>query len=380
MLLKNDYNKIIKFTFEINQYFNNLSEDAMSNSIDQSINFRLHVLNLLSEIFGFTDSAFFLTDENEFFANPIGKTNEPFQNLLQLYDQYYYKTDIFQLINIPKNLMSKNVLSISDVKPYTEHLFNEYYKIFINCGYSHILALPLMRSNRVIGAVGIYKCKKTEQFTDTEIEILNILNQHITQSFSTYLKMSQIIYKQHIIKKCSDKLSIGLIVLDNRYSISFFNDKAKEFCKDIVINNKVKSKANIDSANIHIQQVLSQLFSKNILDNIHQNSSERVNIAQYSFTINALVTPRNTRPVFVVNIFKNIDKKANLLEKSASYYNLTRRELEIVNLITKGYTNKEISNILYVSTHTVRTHVFNIFKKMDVNNRTAISNKIAEVM
>ncbi|MCG8484516.1 MAG: LuxR C-terminal-related transcriptional regulator, partial [Clostridia bacterium] len=64
----------------------------------------------------------------------------------------------------------------------------------------------------------------------------------------------------------------------------------------------------------------------------------------------------------------------------ASYYNLTRRELEIVNLITKGYTNKEISNILYVSTHTVRTHVFNIFKKMDVNNRTAISNKIAEVM
>lgn len=48
---------------------------------------------------------------------------------------------------------------------------------------------------------------------------------------------------------------------------------------------------------------------------------------------------------------------------------LTTREIEILTLVVPGATNEEISDILHISPHTVRTHIYNIFKKIDVPNR-----------
>jgi DNA-binding NarL/FixJ family response regulator len=51
---------------------------------------------------------------------------------------------------------------------------------------------------------------------------------------------------------------------------------------------------------------------------------------------------------------------------------LTKRELEIVEYIYKGYTNKEISNCLFISSSTVKRHIHNILKKLQLNNRVHI--------
>lgn len=48
---------------------------------------------------------------------------------------------------------------------------------------------------------------------------------------------------------------------------------------------------------------------------------------------------------------------------------LTRREVEILSLIAVGSSNDEIAERLCISPHTVKTHVYNIFKKIDVPNR-----------
>lgn len=48
---------------------------------------------------------------------------------------------------------------------------------------------------------------------------------------------------------------------------------------------------------------------------------------------------------------------------------LTPREKEVVHLIAAGSTNGEISNQLCISPHTVKSHVYNIFKKLGLQNR-----------
>lgn len=60
---------------------------------------------------------------------------------------------------------------------------------------------------------------------------------------------------------------------------------------------------------------------------------------------------------------------------------LTRREQEILALITDGKTNQEIAQILYIAPGTVRVHVHAILQKLDVRDRTqaaviAIQNKL----
>ena len=60
---------------------------------------------------------------------------------------------------------------------------------------------------------------------------------------------------------------------------------------------------------------------------------------------------------------------------------LTNREIEILKLIAKGYFNKEIASQMGITERTVKNHVSNIFKKIDVCDRTqaaiyAIRNNI----
>ena len=49
---------------------------------------------------------------------------------------------------------------------------------------------------------------------------------------------------------------------------------------------------------------------------------------------------------------------------------LTKRELEVIELISKGLKNKEIANELYISVGTVKTHIIKIYSKLDARNRT----------
>jgi NarL family two-component system response regulator LiaR len=49
---------------------------------------------------------------------------------------------------------------------------------------------------------------------------------------------------------------------------------------------------------------------------------------------------------------------------------LTKREEEILELLTAGKLNKEIADKLHISIDTVKKHLKNIYKKLDVRNRT----------
>jgi len=49
---------------------------------------------------------------------------------------------------------------------------------------------------------------------------------------------------------------------------------------------------------------------------------------------------------------------------------LTRREMEVLELLGKGLRNKDIAEHLYLSEKTVRNHVSSIFLKLQVNDRT----------
>lgn len=52
---------------------------------------------------------------------------------------------------------------------------------------------------------------------------------------------------------------------------------------------------------------------------------------------------------------------------------LTRREKEIVDLISEGMSNKEIAKRLHIATHTVKSHVHNILEKLALRSRLQIA-------
>ena len=66
------------------------------------------------------------------------------------------------------------------------------------------------------------------------------------------------------------------------------------------------------------------------------------------------------------------------LKKIFTKYGMTSREEEILRLILKGYSNREIEKKLFISENTVRNHVYNIYQKLKVKNRLELVNLIRE--
>jgi DNA-binding NarL/FixJ family response regulator len=71
---------------------------------------------------------------------------------------------------------------------------------------------------------------------------------------------------------------------------------------------------------------------------------------------------------------KFVDKLGKFL-KSDNMTDLTEREIDVLSLISKGYSNQSISNELCISLNTVKTHIKNIFQKLEVEDRTQAAMK-----
>jgi NarL family two-component system response regulator LiaR len=74
-----------------------------------------------------------------------------------------------------------------------------------------------------------------------------------------------------------------------------------------------------------------------------------------------------------VYIQKDSDFAVN--EKELSKLNLSKRELEVLQLMADGLSNQEIASRLYLSLNTIKTHSLRLFEKMDVARRTQAIDK-----
>ena len=62
-------------------------------------------------------------------------------------------------------------------------------------------------------------------------------------------------------------------------------------------------------------------------------------------------------------------KQALSMNDVSSFFSLTIREKQALELICKGLSNEEIGNKLHISKHTVKRYVSSIYNKLNVKNR-----------
>lgn len=72
-----------------------------------------------------------------------------------------------------------------------------------------------------------------------------------------------------------------------------------------------------------------------------------------------------------------IDRSANkeINQKEIGNLGISKRELDVLQLMATGLSNEEIAGKLFVSLNTIKTHSSNIFLKLDVKRRTQAVEK-----
>jgi DNA-binding CsgD family transcriptional regulator len=111
-------------------------------------------------------------------------------------------------------------------------------------------------------------------------------------------------------------------------------------------------------------------------------TNQRIDFASIPLPI--LFFSLNLPPVIYLNIFLKKYYRQTVLEPDKQVdltqlffkHNITNREQEIIQLILKGKSNKDIEDELFVSMQTVKNSISIIYKKLGVKNRIQLSNLI----
>lgn len=91
-----------------------------------------------------------------------------------------------------------------------------------------------------------------------------------------------------------------------------------------------------------------------------------------------------TLAVFIGKAFENArhpmsqNRRAATLPGTYLLDPLSARELEVLNLLSRGYANRTIAQELFISASTVKTHTLNIYRKLETANRTQAIVKARE--
>ncbi len=88
-----------------------------------------------------------------------------------------------------------------------------------------------------------------------------------------------------------------------------------------------------------------------------------------------LTKPKVKTIIVEKEIYINSNDAFCLNEKEVAKLGVSKRELEVLQLMAQGFSNGEIAERLFVSLHTIKTHTSNLFEKMDVKRRTQAVEK-----
>lgn len=92
---------------------------------------------------------------------------------------------------------------------------------------------------------------------------------------------------------------------------------------------------------------------------------------------NAIIEVSNNRKYICSEIKKNISESAVMgMEKRTGINSLSKREIEIIGFVKKGYSSRKIGEILDIGHKTVEAHRYNILKKLELKNTAAMLNYI----
>ncbi|WP_367989996.1 LuxR C-terminal-related transcriptional regulator [Vibrio sp. NTOU-M3] len=64
--------------------------------------------------------------------------------------------------------------------------------------------------------------------------------------------------------------------------------------------------------------------------------------------------------------------------RDCSFDQLTERERQVLDLVVQGSTNKEIAKLLYLSENTVKTHIYKVYRKLNVHCRSEASKLVKQ--
>lgn len=206
--------------------------------------------------------------------------------------------------------------------------------------------------------------------------VLNIGDSSLSNHHENILKMHGLEkYPQHL-KDIIDLIhpeDISFVIEAERMAIEKMMEIGFEHQLNLKSSYCFRMKTGQGNYELFYHQALHTLKDEN--DRLLQAINIHTNIQH--------ITQENSYTVLISGIgerndFHQMNYQANKTITSDIHKKLTKRELQILTFLAKGFTGKEISNILNISEHTTRTHRKNLLQKLNARNTSDLVRQAFE--
>lgn len=304
------------------------------------------------------------------------------ENYVRQYKEYYHQYDPFQKIG---DFSRQEVVRVEDLIDYKTFMSTEFYCDFLRPQkIHHKLYIRLSAGGKDYGRIGLYRSAKEKNFSGKEVRLLTMISPYLGNALDHHALLSENKQKKIFLDIIDENSSQGLLLFDESLHLIDMNLPARQFCRDLAGERSCRDEES------HIPSILLEdcRAMADGKDRCRKNqwvparhrivrigNSREMGVS--SRMIHKETAPEN-RSLFLVSIEPNhpsIEIDPNRLEE---IYKLTGRECEILRHVFHGLRNVEIAKKVFLSEITVKKHVQNIFKKLEVKNRTSAVRKILE--
>jgi LuxR family maltose regulon positive regulatory protein len=265
---------------------------------------------------------------------------------------------------------------------------------------------------------------RTEEYKQIYSQLVSFVNERNNPAFSTvaYSLRARLSLLENDIKSAIKLIKMADMFFDSGNTQFFIESPRLTYCRVLLArNNKDKTEEAIEKLETHLDLAVKtrnafQLIRIHILRavafnqvNRHKEAIESLLFALKKAQPGNWILPFIEDGGAVVRVLlsevtgdKNTGKYASMLlnefsaldktdekesdktagqsrRSSKGFYQLTNRELDIIHLLAKRLSNKEIASELFISETTVKRHAINIYQKLGVNKRRDAVLKVEEL-
>lgn len=360
-----DHQKLLSFFHEIMLLEQgNLSDRELGHTL----------LIILSTIFHYDTSTMWLKVPGKNNYTPVAYHAEV--ALVEGYIKDFYKLDPLNPERILSNLPileNRNVLTIKDVMNDDTLFETEYYREFLYGNqYCDEGVLYLLRNDELIGCIGILRSEVDGEFSDEDIALLRILGFYVTELIHKHFTISKIKEERDFLLSLSNHSPTGIIACNKNdpYTVVYMNNSALRYMKDFSHPFELQ----MDGVKFIRQYILQDSSYEEF--GVTKKVLSATNKPYFITAASHQVTEHSSSYIYVYIIPQTEYKPTKNQISMEAKQNLTDRQLEVINCVLLGKSNEEIAKELFISISTVKTHLNNIYKELNVANRLSLYSKL----
>ncbi len=273
------------------------------------------------------------------------------------------------------------VVISTEVMSHAEFVRTRFYRQFLKPqSVYHIMILGLTKDGVPIGLFGLHRPVGAAPFSRKEAAIADLLSPYLSAAVQKIQARDKADEREFIIKELATGIQhTGVVILDHDGAPIGCYGNAAELLR--IRADKCDQAGTLElpqQITAHcekVKQALSWRHNNEFHEwfTIEQPSGAAVNVHLHPYDCGA----KGLRFMVYLGAGQPAKQPEIVRSDQLERYKLTRRQIDIVNLVSLGMTNPEVADRLCISVRTVQNHLRSIYLKVNVHNRTSLVSKLA---